>query len=119
MSPDDPPVPNNPPPAPRPAQPPDEVLEAYNTVAETVGGVPSLRWKDNLIQGAAIAGSLLLGILIGFLVSFNIFGAAVGGFCGLLAGLLVSGIVLMVLGWVRAYRNVRRWGSAGKGGRKE
>jgi predicted lipid-binding transport protein (Tim44 family) len=93
------------------ADPPgrDEGLEAYNTLAETVGGVPSLRWRDNLYQGLAILAALLLGTLIGFLIMGELVGALIGAFVGLVAGLLLSGIVLMVVGWVRAARNVQRW----------
>jgi hypothetical protein len=88
--------------------PGQEALEAYNTVADTVGGVPSLRWKDNVIQGVAILATVMVGTLAGFLVTFDLIGAGIGAFAGLVGGLLVSGVVLMVLGWVRTGKKIRR-----------
>lgn len=80
-------------------------VRMYNTIAETVGGVPSLRAKDNLYQGIAILVSLVVGALIGLI--WGVFGAMIGAVVGLLVGLFGSGIVLMVLGWVRAARFVQ------------
>ncbi len=85
-----------------------DALEAYNTVAETVAG-PSLRWKDNLIQAVCVIGGLLLGAGIGTLFDFPI-GTAIGAVAGMVASTLISGIVLMVLGWVRAARKARNIG---------
>ncbi len=90
-----------------------DAFEDYHTVAETVGGIPSFRLKDNLIQTAFIAATLIIGLGIGYLVTKDMFGAGVGGFLGLIAGLLVSGVVLMVLGWKRA---IRRLGGRKSGG---
>lgn len=75
-------------------------LEAYQAVAETIGG-PSLRIKDNVIQAAVVFGSMAVGGLIGF-VGWGGLGAAAGAIAGMILGTLVSGLVLMVLGWVRA-----------------
>jgi len=74
--------------------------ETYQTIADTVGGVPSLRRKDNLYQGLFILASLVIGVGIGGLVGGKP-GLFVGGFIGLLAGLLSSGVLLLVLGWIR------------------
>ena len=81
---------------------------AYQTVADVAGGVPSLRWKDNLYQAAAIAAFVLVGAVIGGAMVFfqstghrmlePWMGAAAGGCVGLIAGVLVSGFVLAVLG---------------------
>ncbi len=94
-------------------------LEVYNRVAETVGMVPSLRLKDNLVQTVAV----LVGALLGAAVAFGISrskgatGSDLWLFTGLGAALgfigfgIVSGIVLMFIGWARAitgWRNNRR-----------
>jgi hypothetical protein len=83
-------------------RPADNGLDTYQKFADTVGGVPSLRWQDNLYQGLAILAALALGAGIGFLITFDSLGAMAGGFLGLVAGFLISGMVLMVLGWLRA-----------------
>jgi hypothetical protein len=75
--------------------------------------VPSFRWKDNVIQAAAVGAGLLLGALVGPVVAWFMgghpaAGALAGGFIGVIAGLLLSGTVLMVVGWVRAARTLRR-----------
>jgi hypothetical protein len=59
--------------------------------------------KDNLYQGLAVLATTLIGAGLGFF--FFIGGATgsfIGGFGGLLFGFFGSGIVLMVLGWIRA-----------------
>jgi VIT1/CCC1 family predicted Fe2+/Mn2+ transporter len=81
-----------------------DVENAYEIVADVVGGVPSLRWKDNLIQGLAILGSVILGAIIGLAIVREFWGALTGALAGLIAGLILSGMVLMVLGWVRTAR---------------
>lgn len=85
-------------------------LESYNRVAETVGMMPSLRLKDNLLQLVCVVVGTLLGVVIGFvlarredhsgeaLVGFT----AAGGALGFIVFGVLSGLVLMVLGWVRA-----------------
>jgi hypothetical protein len=86
----------------------DDVEKAYEIVADVVGGVPSLRWKDNLIQGLSILGSVILGMAVGWLIAGEWWGLLVGAFCGLLGGMLLSGIVLMILGWVRTARKINK-----------
>lgn len=79
----------------------------YQTVAETVGMLPSLNAKDNLYQG------LFVGVisLLSFVIGYALFGYE-GGLGMLLAGLvgsaLLSGGVLMVLGFVRAAKKANR-----------
>lgn len=81
--------------------------ETYQKVAETVGLVPSLRWKDNLYQGIAIAVTGLLGAAVG-LAAGHSREALLGGLAiGLFVGFVISGLVLMVLGWVRVARGRR------------
>ena len=79
--------------------------EDYQRVADTVGMVPSLRWKDNLIQGACVVVGTAAGAGIGSLMTREpMFGAVLGGIIGLVAALFISGIVLMILGMRRAKR---------------
>ncbi len=90
-----------------------EGLETYQRVAETVGMLPSMRWRDNLIQAVIVIAGALLGALIGHwtlsgsgllagLPSWT--GAAVGAVGGAVVACLFSGLVLMLLGWIRALR---------------
>ncbi len=75
-------------------------FEAYQTVAETVGLIPSLRLKDNLYQAAVLIIGGLLGLGLGTLL-----GGSGWTMPGLLIGLAVflflSGFVLLILGFVR------------------
>ncbi len=80
-------------------------LEAYQTVAETIGG-PSLRVKDNLIQAAVVFACIGIGAGVGFL-GWGGMGAAIGGVSGMIGGTLVSGLVLMILGLVRAAKKIK------------
>ena len=86
-----------------------EFREAYQTVADIAGGVPSLRWRDNLYQAAVIAAFLLVGAIMGGILVFlradgkhrmieSLMGAAAGGFVGMIVGVLLSGFVLGILG---------------------
>ena len=77
----------------------------YQRVADTVGMVPSLRWKDNVIQAVSIVAGLGIGAGVGALLARDpMIGAVIGGILGLVAALFISGIVLMILGWRRARR---------------
>ncbi|PHR92255.1 MAG: hypothetical protein COA78_33555 [Blastopirellula sp.] len=86
----------------KPSDPPSKVdaFEGYQKVAETVGMVPSLRWKDNLIQAGVVGGMAAIGALVGWFL-WGPFGAAGLAVAGLILGTLVSGFVLMILGWIR------------------
>jgi len=89
-------------------------FEAYQTVAETVGGVPSLRLRDNVIQGIVVAVGTALGAIVGHALLAGgkamgrIEAALLGAGAGLIASALLSGIVLMVLGWIRAAKKVSK-----------
>lgn len=89
-------------PPPIPGKRPDPTrFETYHTIAETVGGVPSFRKKDNLVQGITILACTLVAAAAGWFLRGP--GAALGlGLAGMIGSLLVSGVVLMILGWVRA-----------------
>jgi hypothetical protein len=90
----------------QPSEQRDPGMEAYEIVSDVVDGVPSLRWKDNLIQGLSILGTVLVGAVIGWAVAGEWWGALTGAFAGLVGGLILSGAVLMVLGWVRTARKI-------------
>jgi|688.fasta_scaffold1416859_1 uncharacterized membrane protein YeaQ/YmgE (transglycosylase-associated protein family) len=104
-----PPPPPPPPPHPRQAAPrsdqPD-ALEQINRVADTIAG-PNLRLKDNVMQAMACAAGVVLGAIAGAVLS-SMYGfelpmaLILGAIGGLVVGLFGSGIVLMVLGFVRA-----------------
>ena len=85
----------------KPAAP--DALESYNRVAETIGGIPTLRWRDNVIQAAVVVGAGIVGAMVGAVAGGGI-GALIGGVVGVVAATFISGVVLMVLGWVRAAR---------------
>jgi hypothetical protein len=92
-------------------QPPKDPLvktfEAYQSVAETVGGVPTFNWFDNLLQIAIIIVGVPIAILIGYLIS-GPGGAAFGCLLGLIVSAFLGGAVVMVLGLVRAAKRTRR-----------
>jgi len=106
--------PGSPPPVPSPAGSPRPGttpvgLDAYHTVAETVGFVPNIRLKDNIVQTVSVGMGLVGGAGAGAVIAavrggeFWL-GATVGGVLGLIAATFLSGLVLMVLGWIRAAR---------------
>lgn len=80
-------------------------LDQYQRVAETIGLVPDMKKKHNLVQGIFVGAGSLLGLLVG-----AAYGAHEGGrydvviwaLVGLVVGIgpvtLVSGFVLMVMG---------------------
>ena len=79
--------------------------EDYQRVADTVGMVPSLRWKDNVIQLICVIAGAAIGAGVGAAVAREaIVWAFFGGVLGLVGALFVSGIVLMILGYRRAKR---------------
>ncbi|GJQ29911.1 MAG: hypothetical protein HBSAPP03_17950 [Phycisphaerae bacterium] len=87
-------------------------LDDYHQVADTVGGVPNLRLKDNVVQTLVVLGAMLLGGLIGSILAWTgvlewewYLAAGAGAVAGMILGTLFSGLVLMVLGWVRTFGN--------------
>jgi hypothetical protein len=79
----------------------------YDTVADTVGLVPSLRLKDNLIQAIMVVVITGIAAIVGLLTN-GVAGLAVGALLGLIGSLLISGAVLMVVGWVRTAKKVAK-----------
>ena len=63
--------------------------------------------KDNTIQAIVVIGCTLLGAGIGW-PKWGMLGAIAGGAVAMIASAFVSGLVLMVLGWVRASKSNRR-----------
>lgn len=92
-----PPPISTPPPA-RAAQAVTQSRSSYQKTAETVGMIPDLSGKRNLLQLAItlpVAGAAtLFGLLSGGMGN-----AVIWGFIGLLVGVVASGAVLMVQGW--------------------
>lgn len=87
-------------------------LREYQTVADTVGFVPSLRVKDNVVQAVCVGVGLLAGVGVGVAVAVAngaewYIGAMLGALAGLILSTLVSGGVIMVLGWVRAAKKIK------------
>lgn len=78
-------------------------MEAYNRVAEIVGMVPSLRWKEHHIQAVVILLFAVVGGIIGLIFEDRI-GAILGALSGVIFGTFISGFVLMILGLVRVSR---------------
>ena len=91
---------------------PGHGLKTIQEMAETVGFVPDVRKRHNLIQGLVVALGTALGAVLGYALHERIALAVtfpVGGYettlLGALVGLVVSGflsgLVLMVLGAAR------------------
>jgi len=80
---------------------PNRAVEQYHEIADTVGLVPNVRKKDNVIQGIAVAGTTVVGVAIGAVVGGTTEAALIGALGGLVVGGFVSGLVLMVVGLVR------------------
>ena len=87
--------------------PEKSLRNTYDTVADTVGLVPSLRVKDNVIQGITVVVLTAIAALVGFVVNGTT-GLAIGTLLGLIASLLISGGVLMVVGWIRTAKRGSR-----------
>jgi len=79
---------------------PSEAKEVYNVFEQKIGGVPNLRKRDNVYQGVSILVCLAIGATVGLMLGGPT-GAGIGALIGTVGGLLLSGIVLMVIGWLR------------------
>lgn len=81
----------------------DGTMAEYHLIADTIGGVPNLRGKDNLYQTIAIVVCVVIGAAIGAAIAGEWWiGAVFGTLIALIVSVFVSGSILMVLGWVRA-----------------
>jgi hypothetical protein len=95
-----------PPVEPGPLQKPEASVssfETYNRVAETVGMVPSFRKFDYIFQGSCVIIGAVVGAGVGY-AFMDWLGALFGAVAGFAALGILSGLVLMVLGWVRALK---------------
>lgn len=90
-----------------PKKPTDPSLDAYNTVADTVGMVPNIRAKDNIVQAIAGVMCAAVGAVVGYVLGQEVIFALLGGVTGLIVGVILTGLVLMVLGWVRTAKKIR------------
>ena len=78
-----------------------ESFEKYQELAETVGMVPSLRVKDNAIQGVVTLVFALMGAIAGYIIIGTGSGVLACAAGGLISGVFLSGLVLMILGFTR------------------
>lgn len=78
-------------------------LSQYQQVAETVGMVPSLNARDNLLQGVFVGLVTVLAFIVGH-VTGGTQTALVFMLAGMIASGLISGVVLMVVGMFRVAR---------------
>ena len=81
-------------------------IEGLHTAADTIGMVPNVRAKDNLIQGLVIGAGTVVSTVVGLCLGGGV-GAAIGAVAGLIGFLLISGGVLMVVGWVRTAKKMK------------
>lgn len=88
---------NEPPPLP-PSHRDPTPAEANQIFQETVIGL-NVRGSDNLLQLVMVVIGVVIGGVVGQLAWESVL---IGTLLGLVAGVLVSGIVLMVRGWMRA-----------------
>lgn len=85
---------------------PDAAREAYEVVRDSVGMVPNFRKKDNLLQLIVVAAFTVLGVASGVALNADsrLLGGLLGALAGLILGTFLSGLILMVMGWVRLAR---------------
>ncbi len=94
-------------------------LDDYHKVADTVGGLPNLRARDNIVQTLFVVGGTILFALVGYvLASAGVIemppsvptwvAAAIGGVAGMILCTFLSGFVLMILGVKRTVTKKRR-----------
>ena len=98
-----------------PRKPDGNPLDGYQAVADTVGLVPSLRWKDNLAQFAAVGAGFALGAIAGLITHLIkkpnmpmwVLPAAMG-VGGAIVATFISGFIIMILGFVRQGKRKQR-----------
>lgn len=79
----------------------------YQHLADTVGFVPSLRWRDNLYQLAAGAAGAAVGFLFMPFLLPRVFPATVCAILGCIGGIVIFGIALGIVRYVGAVRRRR------------
>ena len=81
-----------------------EEAEGIQAFSETVGMVPNLNKNDNVIQGIVVGVGTLLTALVFYLVTGDTSAFGLGAVFGLVFFGLLSGLVLMVIGWMRTFK---------------
>lgn len=99
-------MPESPEPPPIHAQPVEQPGQSlaqhqYQEIADRIGFVPNTRGSDNLIQGLAVLGGLVLGAIVGYLLKWGdakvpLLGAGLGAIAGLLLATFASGLYLAI-----------------------
>jgi hypothetical protein len=82
--------------------------DTLETLSQTVGLVPNVNKKDNIIQGVIVGGGTLLTTIITYAMTGNTTQALIGSLGALIVLGLFSGLILMVVGWVRTLRKVKK-----------
>jgi len=83
--------------------PPSQLSAAYDRASRSVGMLPTLRLRDNIIQAIVVLFGTFLGAAIGyFLSNHDPRAMALGAAIGLIASGLLTGFALIILGWRRA-----------------
>ena len=78
-----------------------ESYDEYQQIADTVGMIPSLRIKDNVIQGIVVGLFAIIGTIIGYVQEETGIGALAGLAGGLIVGIILTGVVLAIQGLIR------------------
>lgn len=88
---------------------PDTVdpVTPYQHLADTVGFVPTLRWRDNLYQLAAGAAGAAVGFLFMPFLMPRAFPPTVCAILGCIGGIVIFGIALGIVRYVGAVRRRR------------
>ena len=79
-------------------------VDTMHVVSDTVGFAPNIRLKDNVIQGIVVGAGTLLSALGAYLTDGSTETALLGALGGLIVFALLSGLVIMVLGWIRVMK---------------
>ncbi|MDE0861563.1 MAG: hypothetical protein OSA93_15475 [Akkermansiaceae bacterium] len=90
---------------------PQEDDDSYQRFADTIGGVPSLKRKDNLMQGIVVLLFTGIGAFLGWLLPSEVDKTNLilgGAFGGMILGTFISGLILMIFGLTRASNRKRK-----------
>lgn len=79
----------------------------YDRVADTVGMVPNVRWKDNVYQLLAGGLGAGAGVIVGVIFDVDPVFLIACGIGGFIVGVVLYGIYLGIVGMVRAARGRR------------
>lgn len=85
--------------------------DTLETLSQTVVLVPNVNKNDNIIQGGVVGGGALLTTIITYAMTGDTTQALIGSLGALIVLGLFSGLILMVVGWVRTLRKVKKWHS--------